>query len=159
MLTKTQNNSDKKQIIRVFFVFPFLFILLFYIVNLSYFNDKIKVWLITSRRCKSRKYKFHFYTALSFMYILYFFLLDVGCIRRLYFKLLEQELLIRPVHLSSPPVFSGVHGTQSSVYMYVVCPFVLFLLAIMLSVLLWYTDSDYPFGIFKLFLYMTKLIA
>ena len=30
--------------------------------------------------------------------------------------------------------------------------FVLFLLAIMLSVLLRYTDSDYPFGIFKLFL-------
>ena len=34
----------------------------------------------------------------------------------------------------------------------VVCPFVLFLLAFVLSVLLRYTDSDYPFGIFKLFL-------
>jgi hypothetical protein len=32
-----------------------------------------------------------------------------------------------------------------------VCPFVLFLLAIVLSVLLRLTDSDYPFGIFKLF--------
>ena len=32
------------------------------------------------------------------------------------------------------------------------CPFVLFLLAIVLSVLLRYTDSDYPFGIIKLFL-------
>jgi hypothetical protein len=31
------------------------------------------------------------------------------------------------------------------------CTFVLFLLAIVLSVLLRYTDSDYPFGIFKLF--------
>jgi len=31
------------------------------------------------------------------------------------------------------------------------CPFVLFLLAIALSVLLRYMDSDYPFGIFKLF--------
>jgi hypothetical protein len=31
----------------------------------------------------------------------------------------------------------------------VVCPFVLFLLAIVLSVLLRYMDSDYPFGIFK----------
>jgi len=30
--------------------------------------------------------------------------------------------------------------------------FVLFLLAIVLSVLLRYADSDYPFGIFKLFL-------
>ncbi len=33
----------------------------------------------------------------------------------------------------------------------VVCPFVLFLLAIVLSVLLRYTDSDCPFGIFKHF--------
>jgi hypothetical protein len=33
----------------------------------------------------------------------------------------------------------------------VVCPFVPFLLAIVLSALLRYTDSDYPFGIFKLF--------
>ena len=32
------------------------------------------------------------------------------------------------------------------------CPFVLFLLAIVFSVLFRYTDSDYPFGIFKLFL-------
>jgi len=40
-------------------------------------------------------------------------------------------------------------------YMYVllivVCPFVFFLLAIVLSVLR-FTDSDYPFGNFKLFL-------
>ena len=35
------------------------------------------------------------------------------------------------------------------------CPFVLFILAIVLSVLLRYTDSDYPFGIFKLFLIMS----
>ena len=36
----------------------------------------------------------------------------------------------------------------------VVCPLVHFHLAIVLSVLLWLTDSDYPFGIFKLVLYM-----
>jgi hypothetical protein len=36
----------------------------------------------------------------------------------------------------------------------VVCPFVHFHLAIVLSVLLWLTDSDYPFDIFKLVLYM-----
>ena len=36
----------------------------------------------------------------------------------------------------------------------VVCHFVLFLLAIVMSVLLRYTDSDYPFGIFKLFLHV-----
>ena len=34
----------------------------------------------------------------------------------------------------------------------VVCPFVLFLLAIVLSVLLRYMDSDYPFCILKIFL-------
>ena len=33
--------------------------------------------------------------------------------------------------------------------MYVFCPFVPFLLAIRLSALLRYTDSDYPFDIFK----------
>jgi len=38
------------------------------------------------------------------------------------------------------------------VLLIVVCRFVLFLLAIVLSVLLRYTVSDYPFGIFKLFL-------
>jgi hypothetical protein len=33
----------------------------------------------------------------------------------------------------------------------VVCPFVLLLLAIVFSVLLLFTDSNYPFGIFELF--------
>ena len=48
-----------------------------------------------------------------------------------------------PEHQSSPPVFSVVRVTFS---------------AIVLSVLLRYTDSDYHFGIFKLFLvYMTRL--
>jgi hypothetical protein len=37
------------------------------------------------------------------------------------------------------------------VLLIVVCPFVLFLLAIVLSVLLRNTDSDYPFGVFNLF--------
>jgi hypothetical protein len=36
----------------------------------------------------------------------------------------------------------------------IVCPFVLLLLAIVLSVLLRFTDSDNLFGIFKLFLKM-----
>ena len=40
----------------------------------------------------------------------------------------------------------------------VVCTFVLFLLAIALSFLLRYTDSDYTFGIFKLFLSMSMAI-
>jgi hypothetical protein len=42
----------------------------------------------------------------------------------------------------------------------VICPFVLFPLTIVLSVLR-YTDSDYPFGIFKLFLklFVNKSVA
>ena len=53
-------------------------------------------------------------------------------------------------------VFSGVRVTQSLVlYVYFVdrcLSFCTFLLPIVLSVLLRYTDSDCPFGIFKLFL-------
>ena len=74
--------------------------------------------------------------------------------------LVEQELLTLPGHLSLPPVFSGVRVTRSLVLY--VCfvdrclSFLLFLeaivLSIPLSVHLRYTDSDYPFGIFKLFL-------
>ena len=41
----------------------------------------------------------------------------------------------------------------------VVCPFVLFILAIVLSVHLRYTDSDYSFGIFKLFLHLAFIIV
>jgi len=41
----------------------------------------------------------------------------------------------------------------------VVCPFVLFLLPIVLSVLLRFTDSDYLFGIFKLFSLIREVLA
>jgi hypothetical protein len=68
----------------------------------------------------------------------------------------EQELLTLPEHLCSSPVFSGVRVTRPLVLFVclvdVVCPSVLFLLVIVLSVLLRFTDSDYPFGSFKLFL-------
>jgi hypothetical protein len=55
-----------------------------------------------------------------------------------------------PKHMSSPPVFSGVHVTRSLVLYVMFCRslFVLFLLPIVLNVLLLFTDSDYPFGIF-----------
>jgi hypothetical protein len=56
------------------------------------------------------------------------------------------------------PVFSGVRVTRSLVlYLCIVghcLSFCTFLLAIVLSVLLRYTDSDFPFGIFKLLLHM-----
>ena len=64
--------------------------------------------------------------------------------------LMELELPI--LHLTSAPVVScSIFSFLRSVLQMVVCPFVLFLLAIVLSVLLRYTDSVYPFGIFKLF--------
>jgi hypothetical protein len=49
--------------------------------------------------------------------------------------------------------FIGVRVTRSLVFCVMFCRslFVLFLLAIVLSVLR-FTDSDYPFGVFKLFL-------
>ena len=61
------------------------------------------------------------------------------------------ELVVWPIDLHP---FSGVRVTRSLVLY--VC-FVdrclsFFFLAIVLSVLLGYTDSDYPFGVFKLFL-------
>ena len=66
---------------------------------------------------------------------------------------MEQELLTLP---EFTPVFSGARVTRTlvlCVYFVDRClSFVLFLLAIVLSVLLRHTDSDYPFGIFKLFL-------
>ena len=64
--------------------------------------------------------------------------------------LAEQELLTLPEHVISPPVFRGVRVTRFAVLC--VMLFVLFLLAIVLSVLLRYTDFHYPFGIFKLLL-------
>jgi len=68
--------------------------------------------------------------------------------------LVEQELLTIPQHLSWPPVFSWVRVNRSLVLC--VCfvdrclSFCTF--SIVLSVLLRFTDSDYHFGIFKLFL-------
>jgi hypothetical protein len=80
--------------------------------------------------------------------------------------LVEQELPTLPDYLSSPPVFSGVRVARSLVYCvvfskqicliclhcatamfcrwFVVCPFVVFILAIVLSVFLRFTESDYP---------------
>jgi hypothetical protein len=71
----------------------------------------------------------------------------------LLYSLLEQELYTLPEHLSSPPVFSEVRVPRSLVLCVMFCRsfFVPFHLAIVLSVLR-FTGSNYPFGIFKLFL-------
>ena len=62
-----------------------------------------------------------------------------------------------PEHLSSSPVLRG--GSRFLIFSFmcnslqiIACPFILFLLAIVLSVLLRFTASDYPFGIYKLLL-------
>jgi hypothetical protein len=64
-------------------------------------------------------------------------------------SLVEQELLT----MSSPSDFSGVRVARPLVLSVVFCRslFVIFLLAIVLSVLLRFTDSTCPFGIFQLF--------
>ena len=55
---------------------------------------------------------------------------------------------------SGAPEFTpGFYSIFSLMCMFCRSLFVLFLLAILLSVLFQFTDSDYPFGIFKLFLY------
>ena len=66
--------------------------------------------------------------------------------------LVEQELPTLPEHLSSPQVFSGVPVTRSLVLYVMFCTSLFVLLAIVLSVRVRFTDSDYPFGVFKLFL-------
>ena len=59
------------------------------------------------------------------------------------------------------PVFSGIRVTRSLVLCVslwiVVCPFLLFLLAVMLSDLLRYADSNQRLGIFKLFLISSNI--
>ena len=70
-------------------------------------------------------------------------------------SLVQQELVTLTEHLRSPPVFSRVRITRSSLVLCVMFGrslFVPFLLAIVLSVLLRFKDFDYPFSIIKFFL-------
>ena len=70
-------------------------------------------------------------------------------------SLVEQELFTLPEHPNSPPVFSVVRVTRPLVLcmfcrsLFVVCPFSFGHYVVCSST---YTDSDYPFGIFKYFL-------
>ena len=56
----------------------------------------------------------------------------------------EQKLLTLPDHTSSPPVISGVHVARSLVFCVMFYRSLFVLLAIALSVLLWFMVSDYP---------------
>jgi len=62
-------------------------------------------------------------------------------------------------HMRPSPDFSGVCVARSAVFCVVFCrslfvPLSFFLLTIVVSVLLRFVDSDYLFGIFKLFLHL-----
>ena len=63
----------------------------------------------------------------------------------------EQELLNIPEYMSLQPMFSGVRVVRSLVFCVMFCWsfFLLFLSIIVLSVLLRFIASHYPFGIFK----------
>jgi len=72
-------------------------------------------------------------------------------------NLLSSRRKIRRIFLLKEMSLHPVFSVSRSLVLYVVfCRslFVLFLLAIVLSVLLRFMDSDYPFGIFKLFLHL-----
>ena len=66
--------------------------------------------------------------------------------------LVEHELLTLPGLLSSPPVSSGIRVTRSLI----VCEMFWFSFDHLGLSVLWFTDSDYSFGIFKLFLQLLK---
>ena len=74
---------------------------------------------------------------------------------------MEQELPTLLEHVSSPPVFNGVRVIRSlvSCVCFVDRCLSFFLLAIVLSVLLRFTDYDYPFGILKLFLNKISILS
>ena len=76
---------------------------------------------------------------------------------------MELELLTLPEHLSSPQVFSGVGVARSLVlcvcfvdHCLSFCPFSFGHCVVCSSSIY---DSDYPFGIFKLFLLLTIVLS
>ena len=81
-------------------------------------------------------------TSLSFPHLWLIIWFAAKLTRRM--TLVEQGLLILPEHLSSPPVFVGF--VLLGLYVYVCLSFSTFFFVIVLYVLLWIADSDYPFG-------------
>ena len=71
---------------------------------------------------------------------------------------MERELLILPEHMHAPRVLAGFVLLDLKFYALwiVVCPFVIFLLAIVLSVLFRFSASDYPFVSLKMKLTLMK---
>ena len=79
-----------------------------------------------------------------------------------FLPLVEQELPTLPEHLSSPRFQWGscysIISFMCNILQIVVCSFVLFILNIALSVLLRFTNSDYPFSILDLCLSYYRFI-
>ena len=73
-------------------------------------------------------------------------------------SLVEQELLTFTEHMSSPPVFSGVHVTRSFSFMCIFCRSLFVPLAIVLSVLHRFTDSGYPLWYLQTLLSILEII-
>ena len=73
---------------------------------------------------------------------------------------MEQELPTLPEHLDSPPVFGGIRAAQSIVFSVVFYRSLFVPLSFSLVHCTVYPspiyDSDYHFGIFKLFLFVCK---
>ena len=70
---------------------------------------------------------------------------------------MEQKLLTRLEHMSSPQVLGGVNVARSLVFCVVFCKSLFAFLSFfdtVLSVLLRFTASDYPFSIFKFVLHI-----
>ena len=65
--------------------------------------------------------------------------------------LVEQELHSLPEHLSSPPVFSSVRVTRSLVFCICFADRCLSFFTFLWPLCCLFIDSDFPFGVFKLF--------
>ena len=78
----------------------------------------------------------------------------IGCVIKAlckYIRIAQHSFYWAP---GFTPDISMVRVARSLVLCVVFCRSLFLLLAIVMSLLLWCTDSDYPFGIFKLFLMM-----
>jgi hypothetical protein len=120
-----------------------LYRIMLYRVHLMMYHLYIRLPLNLGNRCFIYKI-----SMIIFLFIqLYVFLVQIY-IFFLISRLSLQKWLIRELH----PDNRLMSHCSNIIHSYIRFIFICYLLAIVLSVLLRYADSDYPFGIFKLFL-------
>ena len=120
-------------------------------VNMHMLNTSSAVWSWVQVPVQSNQRLWNLvYHMINFVRFLAIFRFSMWIIRKII-----QHLYKIWHQVSSPPVFSGVRVTWSLVLCvcFVDRSVVLFRLVIVFTVLLQFTASDYPFGIFKLFFY------